>query len=461
MSINFSAFEIGRRALNANQAGISVTGQNIANVNTSGYSRQRVQLVESAPTNLNGFNIGNGVTIAGVQDFRDNFIESRLQTEAGIAGRLNARRDALAPVETALQGSETGGLQNALNGFFGSFRDLEANPNSVALRAAVAQKGAGIANAFQTTRSRLSEIQLGTDKQIRADVEQVNSLSEKIADLNVKIKTAEATGGSTSGLRDQRGEFVKQAAELTGARSTENGDGTISLTIGEGRALVSGDKAFKLTTTDTPPNGLATINIDGQPAVFDEGAIRGLQDALGETSKQISSLDGLAASVVSRVNDLHTSGTDLDGGAGKKFFDDSAAPVTAANIKINAEITANPRLVVASPLTQPGQTGTVAGAIANLLTDKDSTVNSQTGSFSSIFSSMISETGEKVQSADDALQTQSVIISQLTTQRESVSGVSLDEEAINLMQYQKAYEAAARFIKIADEMTQTILSLAQ
>jgi len=461
MSINFSAFEIGRRALNANQAGISITGQNIANVNTPGYSRQRVQLVESAPMHFNGYSVGNGVTIAGVQDFRDNFIESRLQTETGIAGRLNARRDALAPVEATLQGSENGGLQNSLNNFFAAFRDLEANPNSVALRASVAQKGAGIANAFQTTRGRLGEIQLGTDGQIRAKLEQANSLSEKIADLNLKIQTSEATGGIASGLRDQRGEYAKQISEITGARATQNSDGTLTVTIGEGRPLVSGEKAFRLTVTNTPPLGLSSIAIDGQPAVFDEGSIRGLQEALAETSKQIGTLDGLAASVVSRVNILHTSGTDLDGNAGIKFFDDSTTPVTAANIKINAAITANPRLVVASPLNQPGQTGTVAGAIANLLTDQTSTVNSQTGSFSSIFSSMISLAGEQVRTADDALQTQSAIISQLSAQRESVSGVSLDEEAINLMQYQKAYEAAARFMKIADEMTQTILSLAQ
>src|ERR1700709_849054 len=102
MSINFSAFEIGRRALNANQLGINVTGQNISNVNTPGYTRRHVQLVESSTTNINGHAIGTGVTVAGVQDFRDRFIESRLQTETGIAGRLSARRDSLSGVETAL-----------------------------------------------------------------------------------------------------------------------------------------------------------------------------------------------------------------------------------------------------------------------------------------------------------------------------------------------------------------------
>lgn len=460
MSINFSAFEIGRRALNASQLGINIAGQNIANVNTPGYSRRRVQLVEASQTNIHGFSIGTGVSIAGVQTFRDLFIQSRIQTETGIAGRLTAQRDALAPVETALQGSANGGLQNALNSFFGAFRDLEANPNSVPLRSIVAQKGANLANAFQTTRTRLDEIRRGADAQVRSAVDQVNSLSVRVADLNDKIRTAEASGGEASALRDQRSELVTKLAELTGARSTTNSDGTITLTIGEGRPLVAGDKAFALQSTTTPPLGLSTITIDGQSAVFNEGAIAGLQNAISQTSAHIDSLDGLAASVVSRVNSLHSSGTDQNGNPGLNFFDNSI-PVTAANISLNSAITADPRLVVASPLSQPGQTGTVAGEIANLLTDPNTTVGSRTGSFSSIFGSMIVDAGEQVSSADNNLQTQAAVLAQATTQRDSVSGVSLDEEAINLLQYQKSFEAAARFMKIADEMTQMILSLAQ
>ncbi len=460
MSINFSAFEIGRRALNANHLGIDITGQNIANVNTPGYTRRRVQLVENAQQNAHGFTIGTGVTVAGVQSFRDNFIQTRIQTETGIAGRLTAERDALAPVETALQGSETGGLQNALNSFFGAFRDLEANPNSVPLRSLVAGRGAGLASSFQSTHTRLTDIRQGIDSQIRSTVDQVNTLSDKVAKLNDQIRAAEATGSEASNLRDQRSEFVNKLAELTGARSTENSDGTVTLTIGEGRPLVIGDKAFTLAANNTPPLGLASITIDGQPAVFTEGTIAGLQNAQTETTSQVDALDGLAAAVVQRVNDLHTSGTDLDGNPGTNFFN-NAAPVTAANISINAAITGNPHLVVASPLTQPGQTGTVAGQIANLLTDKNTTVGTRTGSFSSIFGSMLSDAGEKVSAAENNLQTQAAILAQATSQRDAVSGVSLDEEAINLLQYQKAFEAASRFIKVADEMTQMILSLAQ
>jgi len=459
MSINFSPLEIGRRALNANQLGISVTGQNIANVNTPGYSRQRVVLSESAPQNQSRYSIGTGVTIEGVQSYRDRFIESRIQTETGIAGRLTARRDALSPVETALQGSENGGLNNALSGFFGSFRDLEANPNSVPLRSIVAQKTANLTTAFQSTRNRLDDIRSGTDSQIRTTVDQVNTLSSQIAELNKQIRVNEGTGNNASALRDQRSELATTLSELTGARPTDNGDGTISLTIGDGRTLVSSDQTVKLQVQTTPPLGLSTITFGGEPAVFNEGKLRGFQEAVSFITSEIDSLDGLAAAVVDRVNALHTSGTDLNGNAGVNFFD-ASQPVTAANISINAAIVNDPRLVVASPLPQPGQSGTVAGEIAGLLTDSNNTVGSRSGSFNSIFGSMISEAGEQVRSAENGLQTQGVILAQAIAQRDSISGVSLDEEAINLMQYQKAFEAAARFLKVADEMTQTILSLA-
>ena len=459
MSINFSAFEIGRRALNANQLGMSIAGQNIANVNTPGYSRRVLQLSESSPLNISGYTIGNGVTVAGIQSFRDNFIQARIQTETGIAGRLTAQRNALAPVESALQGSENGGLQSAIAGFFGAFRDLEANPGSLPLRSLTAQRGANLANAFQSTRARIEAIRTSTDGQLRSSVEQVNSLSERVASLNKQIRLAEATGPEASALRDQRDQLVTKLSELSGARAAENQDGTLTITIGEGRPLVAGDRSFSLSATQTPPVGLTTISLDGELAVFNEGSIAGFQNAIAITTQQISHLDALAASVAERVNTLHTSGTDMDGNAGVSFFD-SSQPVTAANISVNAAVAGNPRLIVASPLSQPGQAGTVAGEIANLLTDTSSSAGTRTGSFSSIFSSMVAESGEHIRSADNDLETQAAILSQAVAQRESVSGVSLDEEAINLLQSQKAFEAAARFMKVADEMTQMILSLA-
>lgn len=463
MSINFSPYEIGRRALNANQVGITVTGQNIANVNTPGYSRQRVQLAEAQPLNLGRTSVGSGVNVQAVQSFRDRFLESRLQTETGVQGRLNAQRDILSNVEITLKGSENGGVQNAMQQFFGAFRDLEANPQSLPLRSVVATRGANLAATFKTTRDGLSAIQKQADDYLRSSVNDVNSLTKQVAELNNRISYAEKTGANSSALRDQRNELVTQVSEITGARSVENTDGTINLTLGDGRALVLGGEAQDLGITNTPPLGFATITLDNQPAAITDGKMKGWMNAIAETTSQISDLDGLAAAIAERVNTLHTSGTDLDGNPGTNFFAIPAggAPITAANLAINPALTTNPRLVVASPLTQPGQSGTVAGAIAGLLTDPNTTVGSRAGSFSSIFGGMISDAGDGVRSAENSLETQTAIIAQVTAQRDSISGVSIDEEAINLLQYQKAFEAAARFLKVADEMTQTILSLAQ
>ena len=463
MGVNFSPFEIGRRALNASQLGLNVTGHNIANVNTPGYTRQSVQQ-SPTPADIGGSRLsGVGVTIDGVRSFRDRFVESRLQTETAINGRLTARRDALAPVDAAFNETQGGGINSAMNGFFGAFRDLEAHPNSLPLRAAVVEKAAALGSSFQTTRARLVTVSQDAGGAISETVTQANALSTQIAALNARVRVAEQTGVNSSELRDQRGELVKQFTELTGARAAENSDGTITLTLADGRPLVLGDTANPLVVSLAQNGALPAITLDGSPASIADGRLRGLLDASGDINNQITALDDLAASIAARVNALHTSGTDQSGTPGVNFFavPSDGSPVTAANLTINPAVRNDPRLVVASPLQPAAASGaaTVAGSIADLMTEKSSQAGGRSGSFSSIYASIVADAGRGVRDAEDALATQGVILAQVTAQRDSASGVSLDEEAINLLQYQKAYEAAARFLRVADEMTQTILSL--
>ncbi len=342
MGINFSPFDIGRSALRANQLGLTVTGQNIANVNTPGYTRQEVVL-SATPGGPNP--IGAGVTIDAVRSFRDQFIQTRLQTETGTSGRLTAQSNALAPVDTAFSASG-GGVDTALSNFFGSFRDLEANPTSVPLRAAAVGAGASLGAAFASTRGQLVDARTAADGSVRDNVNKANSLASQIAGLNVNIRQALNTGQSVSELQDQRDQATQSLAQLTGVRTTQNQDGTTTLTLGDGSPLVLSDQAFSLQATSTPPNGLAAISLNGQPAAINNGAIRGQLDAIGQISSQIDGLDALAASVANRVNTLHTAGADLQGAPGTLFFAQNA-PVTAANLTVSAAIQADPTLVVA------------------------------------------------------------------------------------------------------------------
>ncbi len=461
MGVNFSPFEIGRRALRASQLGLAVTGQNIANVNTPGYSRQSVQLSATAAANGNLGLVGQGVTIDGVRSFRDRFVESRLQTETAIAGRLTAERDALFPVDGVFNEADGNGISAAMGSFFGAFTALESNPSSMTLRNDVVAKADALGNAFATSRSRLVQIRSDADGELRNTVNQLNGLSSQIADLNARIANAEHSGGTASELRDQRNMLARQAAELSGARAVEGSDGMLTLTLADGQALVSGVHATAVQAQSIPPDGLSSLTLNGQPAAFGEGRLRGLQNAIGTIANNLTSLDDLAASIAERVNELHTSGTDFNGNAGVNFFAVPSDGVTAANLSVSAAIKADVKLLVASPTAPSSTSATIAGAIGALLTDPTSQAGSRSGSFSSIYGSIVGDAGRGVKSAEDALATQQSILAQAMAQRDSVSGVSLDEEAINLLQFQKSYEAAARFLKIADDLTQTILSLGQ
>lgn len=463
MGLNFSPFEIGRRALHASQLGINITGQNIANVNTPGYTRLRV---EAVPTPANAAHIrfqGSEISNDGVQMIRDQFVEARLQTETGLTGRLEARYDALAPIDTVYGEADAGGgLQAALVGFFNSFRDLEAQPTSISIRATVVAHADTLASTLRTTRGRLTDLRSDVNATMLTTVDRVNVLVGQVAEYNAKIGVAEGAGELATEMRDQRGEVIRELAELTGARTTQDTSGSFTLSLPDGRALVVADQSFPITAVSTPPNGLVSLEMDGQAISLTSGKLKGLAEAVDELSNQITSLDQLAESVADRVNTLHTAGSDLSGNNGTALFTaNGGGAINAQNIQIDAAFRANPRLVVAAANGGGSGDASVARGIASLLSDTSSNIGGQNDSFENFYSSLVTSAGMSVRSTEDALATQQLILAQTQAQRDSVSGVSLDEETINLLQYQKAYEAAAKFLRVADEMTQMVLALAQ
>lgn len=463
MGIHFSLYNIGQSALRTSQLGLATTGHNIANVNTPGFSRQEVQQSASPGIGTQPLLAGNGVTIDGVRSMRDSFIETRLVTETGVSGRLTAQRDALLPVEAAFNETSGGGISAAISNFFGAFRDLEAHPTSLPLRTSVVQAGHQLGAAFGRTASRLGDIRTQANSLLVSTVDQVNTLSDKIAGLNAKIQVAQSTGGATSELVDSRNQATNELAELVGVKSSSNQDGTLTLTLADGHPLVIGNQAARLVATPTPPAGLASLTVGGKPAVINNGQIKGLQDAIGLIGTQLSDLDSLAASIADRVNTLHTAGEDLTGTPGVPFFVASTgvAPPTASTLSVSGVLQANPNRVAAAAAGAGSGDATISRQIANLLTDKTSTVGTKTGDFHSIYSSLVTDAGEHVKSASDALATQQLILTQTSEQRNAFSGVSLDEEAVNLLRYQRSFEAAARFLKVADETTQMIIALGQ
>ncbi len=460
MSINTS-LEIGQRALRASQLGLTVTGQNIANVNTPGYSRQDVELASSVVLGKPQ-PAGNGVDVVSIKAFRDQFIEGRLQAETANTGRLTAQQQTLAPLEEILNESNSGGINQALNDFFGSFRNLDANPTSISLRTATIENASDLANVLSSTRSRLVDARNSTDGLLQNDVKQVNTLAARVAELNKSIKSAETVGNPTLELRDQRNELVKSLSEFAGVRAIENQDSSVSVTLADGQALVLNDQAFSLEATATPPSGLSTITLNGKPAVIDNGRLKGETDSINYINSKINDLDNFASALANRVNTIHHTGEDLNGvGGGDFFVANNGGPITAANISVAPNIKNNPSQIAAAAVGVGKGDGSVARQLANLLTDTSSQVGTVTGSFSSIYAGFVADAGAAIKTAQDNLTTQQAILTQTTEQRNAVSGVSIDEEAVNLLRYQRAFEAAARFLKVSDEITKTIIALGE
>ncbi|HUK90775.1 MAG TPA: flagellar hook-associated protein FlgK [Blastocatellia bacterium] len=461
MAINFSAFDIGLSALQANQLGLNVTGQNIANVNTPGYAQQSVVLSPTAPQAVGGQLVGGGVTVDQVQSSRDQFIQNRLQTENGNTGRLTAQSNSLAPIDAAF--SDTGnGISTGLTNFFGAFSSLQANPTDNSLRTAAIASGVQLGASLSFTRSQLTSAVSAANQAIGGNVQKANSLATQIASLNSSIQQAQGGSGNASDLITQRDQAVNSLTELTGVSSTQNSDGTISLTLGDGSPLVLGDKAFSLQATPTGPSGLYSLTLNGKPAAISNGEILGQQDAIGQISSQISQLDSIASSLATAVNTIHQSGTDLNGNPGGAFFTSSDGnPISAANLTVSAAIQANPSLLAVAAAGAGTGDGSVAASIANLETDTNQTAGSQTGSFPSIYSSLVSTAGSALQTANDGLTTQQAIMTQTTNQAQSESGVDLDQEAVNMLSYQRAYEAAAQFITAANQITEAVIQMGQ
>ena len=346
-------------SLDAQRYGLTVAGENIANLNTPGYVRRSVLLTEVPP----GF--GGGVQATGVDAHRDTFIEARLRAEVLPEQRAGAIADSLAVVETALGAAGTS-VDHGLTAFFDAFAALAQDPTSAIARQGVLQQGSQLANSFQDVSSRLDDTVIAADAQVRDGVAEINSLASKIAALNTAIhRTA---GGDTEALKDQLGVALKSLAGLTTTAVLTRSDGGIDVTIGNGRPLVLGDTSYALGITSVGPGGLASVTLGGRDVTSElsDGKVGGLlyaRDTLIPSYK--AQLDQLAFSVTQQVNTVHRAGYNLNGATGADFFTPHAVAGAAAAFGVSAAIAADPKLIAASATGTVGDNQT-AQAIAAL-----------------------------------------------------------------------------------------------
>jgi flagellar hook-associated protein 1 len=455
MSSLNASLAIALSSLGAEQGALEATSNNVANVNTPGYSREVPILATSDPITIASLTYGSGVTLKTIESIRDSILESQIQQETQTQGQLGALVSALKQTQSSFT-STAGDIGTAISKFFDSINQLSTSPADVSLRQNVLTTAGNVASAFNVASNNLMSQRLGLDQNVDQTVGQINQLTDQIARLNSQISNLENVGENAGTFVDQRTQLIDQLSGLVDVSVIPSGK-TIMLTTASGTALVAGNKGFQLST-QLNSSGMKQIYAQGVDitATIVAGALGGLLQARDQEIPSIQSqLDNLAAGLANAVNGVQTSGYDLDGNAstGNALFSVPPASGTGAAATMSVAIS-DPRLLAAS---SDGTAGSNANAEAMYALSSQSVINGKTPT--EYYSGIVFNVGNAVADAGAEQSASDLLLKELNDQRSSVSGVSLDEEAANMLRFQQAYSASAEVVKTISRMMEDVINM--
>jgi flagellar hook-associated protein 1 FlgK len=469
MTSLLNALNSGKTSLLTNQKAIEIVGNNIANVNTEGYSRQRAEMIQIPAVNFGDFFIGQGVAVSDVSRDYSVFINRQLQSKSIEYGEETGRSGALTEMERIFNVSEDN-LAAQINDFFDSWQELTANPSGQVERDVVMQRGQLLGDAFRGITDELDTVTQNMNTEIIAEVETLNEKISEIAKLNDRIYLVEISGQTANSARDQRDLLVEDLSETLGVQTYTDNRGMLNVQLPGGKPLVQGNQAM---TIKTVPNGtnvnlqleVAGINLD---ITLDDlgGKFHGMfamRDVfIGDLRTKLNTL---AIDLTDAVNSVHRGGyapvIDIATGLptiGLNFFKPIVPPDT-----LNASRYVELYITSTSQVAAAGNPEAAPGDNKNALTISQLEVTHKVGvtndTFDNYFSQMVATVGIEASRNDLALSGAKDATIQLQNLRDGYSGVSLEEEMIDLIQYQRGFESSAKFLSTVDEMMVALLQL--
>jgi flagellar hook-associated protein 1 FlgK len=443
---------IALQALMAEQGALGATSNNIANVNTPGYTR-KIPIFTENPTIEQGHLVfGAGVTLQQFQSVRNQLLQLRIYEETQQEGNSQAQLYSLQQVEGNFSDS-TQGIGAAMTAFFSSLSQLSTDPTSTAVRQQVLSAANRLANAFHQSVASLEGIQSNLNQAVPQTVSQINQLTQQIAKLNAQVAQMEGVGQDPGTVQDQRDELIRQLSGLIDISVTQTEHG-VTLTTANGIPLVAAGESYALQS-GTGANAMQRVFAQGQDITSEiqGGSLGGTLQVRDQLiSGYLADLDTLASQFTDAFNTAHKQGYDLSGTQGGDFFTPlTAGPGAASSFGVAISDT---NLIAASSDGSNGSNGNLAllSAIQNAsLPSGQSPMD--------MYSNLVLRVGNDSATAHAEASASGSSLQQLTDQRAATSGVSIDEETTNMLQYQRAYEAAARVITTVDQMMQTLLAM--
>ncbi|CAM3526581.1 flagellar hook-associated protein FlgK [Marinicrinis lubricantis] len=511
MRSTFHTLETALRSLNTQQAALSTTGHNIANANTKGYSRQVVNMQTSIPIEAYGMThsaipgqLGTGVEFSSITRIREQFLDHQYWNENKSLGSWEVQLDTLQKLEGIVNEPSDTGLRSVLDKFWESWSILSNNPEDITGRKLVRENAIALANTFNLTSKQLTDLQNDLTQNIEVKATEINDIASSIADLNKQIQKIEGFGDNANDLRDQRDLLVDQLSKVANVTVQETPQGYDvaigGITLVQGQTATAIDSAVLVgaygsgdlgsgevygmiksrdgyvadyinqlnTMANTIANGDITITLPEGSVLPDGVTLNGVSGTL--TSDLTVTIKGL--------NELHKLGYTLSDPVqtGVDFFvaGDGSGTITAANFSLNSIIDADPNRIAASLRTEDDGSGnkkvikgnnTLATLISQLRETKfrfqgtggtNSVISN--GTIDDYFTSIVGQLGVQSAEAERQQSNQQVIVDQVDVRRQSVSGVSLDEEMANMIKFQHAYNAAARVMTTVDELLDKIIN---
>lgn len=482
MSSLASILGIARSALSAHQTAISVTSHNVANAETKGYTRQRASLVAGVPTSMPYGQLGGGVNVERLERIRDGLLDTVYRRATGNHAAETQRRDILSQLEGVLGEPGDTGLSAALDAFWISWDELSVSPNSDSARGTVRQRGEQVARMLNDHAARVDEVAAGTRSRLESSLLKLNGLTGELGALNAQIVNGEVSGRVASDLRDQRDRILDSLSELADVQVVERSNGSVGVFL-SGNMLVDGASVQQLTVTSGVPVRFAIAG-SSEPLHSIGGSLGATARVLNEDIPAvIEKLDTIAASLVQSVNDIHMTGWSPAGdaagadpswaGSQVAFFDPGR--LTASSIILAGRGPDDPpgvlpgvrndaRYVAAGSLRYATGDNSVALEMVQLrdrtdVVSVDPANPAATRSLRDAFRDLVTDVALETQAAANGAESGAMIVSEAELRRQSVAGVSTDEELTQLMRQQQAYVAATRLVTTVDEMAQAILNM--
>jgi flagellar hook-associated protein 1 FlgK len=442
------------------QLALDLTGANIANANTPGYSRQRAVFNSVGRADVGAVRVQIGVSIANVERIYDEYLENQVVDQSQKMGYGETKSDVLNRLE-GIFAENGGGASDQLNKFWNGWSELSANPIGQVERENLLAVAENMTAAFRRLDSDLTRIAQDAGDNIINIVSQANDYLSQIADLNRQITGVANDRGETNLLKDNRTNLLNKISNILDMQYVEDANGAVNIFLADGRPLITGDSVLKLAGKSNQASVVDDIVYRDNPGVSLKNALskgeNGKLAALLEIGNVVipgyrEKLDAMASNIVAEVNTQHKKGYDSHGDAGGDFFN----PTTEArDFYVSAAVASEANKIAASS-TVNGD-GDNARSI-NSIKDK-SVMSGGTATINDYYASLIGQIGRDVAGSKNNLDQQTSIMQQLTNRREATSGVSLDEELMDIMKYQMAYSAAGKMVNTVNQLMETIIQL--